>query len=157
MEMQEIGYNYRLTDIQSALGISQLNKLGKFLKARRLVVNRYNRGLELIKDFIEVPKETKGAHSAWHLYVVRLKGELAKKRAYIFKTLREKGIGVQVHYIPVYFQPYYEALGYKKGLCPKAEAFYESCFSLPIFPSLTVKDQEKVIRVLIQVIHSAKS
>lgn len=153
-EMQELGYNYRLTDIQAALGISQLRKIGKFLEARKLIVNRYNAALALLKDFIEIPQETKRAHSAWHLYVVRLRGELITKRAYIFNTIREKGIGVQVHHVPVHFQPYYKALGYRKGLCPKAEAFYESCFSLPIFPSLSVKDQKTVVNTLTQVIHS---
>ena len=96
------------------------------------------------KKNLILPKEYEGASSSWHLYPLRLKD--AGKRAEIFKKLRDAGIGVQVHYIPVYLHPYYQKLGYKAGLCPKAEVFYESEISIPIFPDLTEKDQDFVIQ-----------
>lgn len=150
-EMQELGFNYRLTDMQSALGISQLKKLDGFISARKKVAQRYGAAFKKSSDYLEI-FEGANSSSAWHLYVIRLRGGLVKKRAEIFKKLQEAGIGVQVHYIPVYWQPYYKQLGYKKGSCPNAEAFYRSAISLPIFPSLKAKDQEYVIQTLRKII-----
>jgi perosamine synthetase len=86
--------------------------------------------------------------SAWHLYVLRLKGAAAAKRREVFRALREAGIGVQVHYIPVYWHPFYQKLGYKKGLCPKAESLYERIISLPMYPTLTDAAQDEVVKTL---------
>ncbi|MDO8676920.1 MAG: DegT/DnrJ/EryC1/StrS family aminotransferase, partial [Candidatus Azambacteria bacterium] len=144
-EMQELAHNYRMTDIQAALGISQLKKLDKFIQARKKIAARYGEVFAGNKNLI-LPKEYEGASSSWHLYPLRLAGKLSNKRAEIFKKLRDAGIGVQVHYIPVYLHPYYQKLGYKAGLCPKAEAFYESEISIPVFPDLTKKDQDFVIQ-----------
>ncbi|MBI2023011.1 UDP-4-amino-4,6-dideoxy-N-acetyl-beta-L-altrosamine transaminase [Candidatus Giovannonibacteria bacterium] len=141
-EMQELAHNYRMTDMQAALGITQLKKLGKFIVARKKIVARYNEAFKNNKNII-LPKEYKGASSSWHLYPLRLKDN--SKRAEVFKKLRDAGIGVQVHYIPVYWHPYYRKLGYKKGLCSSAEKFYESEISIPIFPGLTQKYQQFVI------------
>ena len=148
MEMQALGFNYRLTDLQAALGISQLKKADRFVSARKKIAARYARSLKNLSEFIELPSEEKNSSSSWHLYVIRLKGKFAKKRAIIFKKLREAGIGVQVHHLPVYWHPYYRELGYKKGLCPKAEEFYESAISLPIFPGLSNTDQRFVIQTI---------
>ncbi|MDP2669395.1 MAG: UDP-4-amino-4,6-dideoxy-N-acetyl-beta-L-altrosamine transaminase [bacterium] len=152
-EMQELAHNYRMTDIQAALGISQLKKLDKFIQARKKIAARYGEAFAGNKNLI-LPKEYEGASSSWHLYPLRLAGSPpaggAGKRAEIFKKLRDAGIGVQVHYIPVYLHPYYQKLGYKAGLCPKAEAFYEAEISIPVFPDLTEKDQEFVIEKIIE-------
>ena len=146
-EMHELGINGRLTDIQAALGRVQLKKIGKFIKARRALAVRYGKMLGGL-PYLKLPREFPGTKSSWHLYPVRLVGKLAGKRTEVFNKLREEGIGVQVHYIPVYLHPYYQKLGYRKGLCPKAEAFYESVFSLPLFPNLRLSEQKKVVDIL---------
>lgn len=153
-EMQELGYNYRITDIQAALGISQLKKLDRFIAARKRIAKNYKKSLTKLSKHLKFPSDNGNFSSAWHIYVIRLKGGLVKKRAEIFKKLREAGIGVQVHYLPVYWHPYYQGLGYKKGLCPKAEEYYESAISLPIFPDLKLKDQQFIIKKLHEIIKS---
>lgn len=151
-EMQEQGFNYRITDIQAALGISQLKRLDKFIKARKKIAGAYNKALRKFSDKIALPSDGGDLSSSWHIYVIKLRGGLINKRAEIFKKLREAGIGVQVHYIPVHLHPHYQSLGYKKGMCPKAELYYESAISLPIFPGLKLKDQKFVIKNLIQLL-----
>ena len=149
-EMQELGFNYRITDIQAALGISQLKRLDKFIKARRKIAADYKKAFEKYSDLISLPSADEiNNYSSWHLFVVRLRGKLALKRAEIFRKLRESGIGTQVHYIPVYWHPFYLKLGYKKGLCPRAEAFYKSIISLPIYPDLKSEDRKFVAEKLI--------
>ena len=151
-EMQALGQNYRLTDFQAALGISQLKKINKFMLLRRAIAKRYEEAFINCKK-IGIPLSDSGdIKSAWHLYVVRLRGGLAGKRGEIFKRLRQAGIGVQIHHIPVYHHPYYGNLGYKKGLCPEAEKFYRSIISLPIFPGLTAEDQNYTIKKLKELI-----
>lgn len=145
-EMQDIGYNYRLTDIQSALGISQLKKLDRFVKARRKIAARYNKELKDVKG-ISLPPERESVKSSYHLYPIRLVGALAKKRSQIFNDLRASGIGVNVHYIPVPLQPFYQKnYGYKKGDFPNAESFYESEISIPIHQQMTRGNIDRVIR-----------
>lgn len=140
------GLNYRLTDIQSALGLSQLKRLDGFIARRREIAARYD---QAFSDWEEVePSPDSAEGSSRHLYVLRLRGPLAKKRREIFRALRESGIGAQVHYIPVYWHPLYQDLGYKRGLCPQAEDFYQSIISLPIYPALTKAHQEEVIKLL---------
>jgi dTDP-4-amino-4,6-dideoxygalactose transaminase len=134
-EMQYLGFNYRLTDIQCALGISQLKKLDIFIQRRREVVNMYARAFR-DNPFFELPVEKNDVQSAWHLYPIRLKDKYKGRKAEIFAKLRERGLGVQVHYIPVYFQPYYQQLGYEKGLCQNAEDFYEREISIPIYSTM---------------------
>ncbi|MDO8430345.1 MAG: UDP-4-amino-4,6-dideoxy-N-acetyl-beta-L-altrosamine transaminase [bacterium] len=153
-EMQELGFNYRITDIQAALGISQLKRLDKFIKARKKIASAYNQAFKKFSDKIKLPSDSKDFSSSWHIYILRLKGKLEKKRAEVFKKLREAGIGAQVHYLPVYLHPYYQSLGYKKGLCPKAEEYYETAISLPIFPDLKLKDQQFVIKKLNEILKS---
>ncbi len=143
-EMQLLGYNYRMTDIQAALGISQLKKLDDFIKKRQQIANMYN---EAFKDnpYFDLPVEKDYAYHAYHLYPIRLKDEYKDKKKEIFDKLRKEGIGVQVHYIPVYWHPYYQQLGYEKGICPKSEDFYKREISLPIYPAMKKEDIEFVI------------
>jgi len=119
-EMQELGYNYRITDFQCVLGISQLKKLDKFIGQRREIVKRYNEAFKNIEEII-VPYEKPEVKSTWHLYVIRLElDKLRTTRKEIFEALRAENIGVHVHYIPVYYHPYYQKLGYKKGTLSKS-------------------------------------
>jgi UDP-4-amino-4,6-dideoxy-N-acetyl-beta-L-altrosamine transaminase len=134
-EMQELGFNYRVTDFQCALGISQMKKLKAFLQKRRELVRLYYAELDSV-DGITLPVERPGVTSAWHLFPVRMR----MNRRQVFDHLRSKGIGVQVHYIPVYLQPYYRRLGYVKGACPVAEQFYAGEISLPLHPELRDKE-----------------
>jgi len=151
-EMQELGYNYRLTDFQCALGISQLRKLDKFIRRRREIASYYNEEFKNIEE-IFLPAEDKNVKSVWHIYVIRLKlDKLKVSRREIFEALRAENIGVQVHYIPVYWHPYYQKLGYKKGLCPNAEKYYEEAITLPIFPAMTDKDVKDVINAVKKVV-----
>ena len=141
-----LGYNYRLTDIQAALGISQLKKLDMFVKKRLEIAKMYNEAFESVKEIV-IPKQIKGASSSWHIYVIQLKLEaLGVGRKEIFDELKEKGLGVNVHYIPVYYHPHYKELGYKKGICPNAEQLYERIITIPLFPKMSKKDIEYVIK-----------
>jgi UDP-4-amino-4,6-dideoxy-N-acetyl-beta-L-altrosamine transaminase len=134
-QMVDLGYNYRITDFQCALGLSQLAKLGSFVARRREIARRYMEALKPLSS-LWLPMQSEGSESAWHLFVVRVAGDAAKRRPF-FDRLRRAGLGVQVHYIPVYWHPYYTDLGYEKGLCPVAEDFYNRAVSLPIFPKMT--------------------
>jgi UDP-4-amino-4,6-dideoxy-N-acetyl-beta-L-altrosamine transaminase len=145
MEMQSLGFNYRMTDIQCALGRSQLQKLPRFLARRRAIADWYDRDLSAVAG-LDLPGRRQGADSAWHLYVVRV-SDPSRRRPF-FEALRRREIGVQVHYIPVYRHPYYRDLGYAEGLCPRAEEFYARAVSLPIFPGLTDRDVARVIETI---------
>ena len=149
-EMQYLGYNYRLTDIHSALGVSQLRKLDQFIRRRREIAAVYSKAFG-DSPFFDVPAEKRYAKSSWHLYPIRLKEEFQHRKAWIFERLRENGLGVQVHYIPVHLQPFYQHLGYKKGLCPNAEDFYRREISMPLYPSMTDDDIDYVIETTVSV------
>jgi UDP-4-amino-4,6-dideoxy-N-acetyl-beta-L-altrosamine transaminase len=144
-EQQDLGYNYRLTDIQAALGSSQLAKLERFIARRNDLAERYRTLLADVEQ-LELPAAaTDGQHHAYHLFVVRHRdGAGARRRMY--DGLRERGILAQVHYLPVYLHPWYRhTYGYEVGLCPAAEAYYSSCLSLPCFPTLSAEEQERVV------------
>lgn len=145
-EMTELGFNYRLTDIQAALGISQMTKLPHFLKKRREIAEYYD---EKFQDSIIRPLSTrKDIQHAYHLYVVRI-----PNRNSVFDTLRTAGIYTQVHYIPVHLHPFYqEKHGTKAGLCPSAEAAYEEILSLPMFPDLSHEEQQYVVDVIMEAV-----
>jgi UDP-4-amino-4,6-dideoxy-N-acetyl-beta-L-altrosamine transaminase len=149
-EMQYLGGNYRLTDIHCALGISQLKKLERFIQERKRIVAKYANAFSGNR-FFDLPIEKEGFESAWHLYSIRLKDSYKADKTDIFASLRQRGVGVQVHYIPVYLQPYYRQLGYKKGLCPNAEDFYEREISIPLYPTMSDDDIDYVIKTLIGV------
>lgn len=138
-------FNFRITDIQCALGISQLKKLDRFIEKRRYIANVY---YEKLKDhpYFELPVEKPYTYHSYHLFPIRVKNP--EKRRDIFRMLRKKGIGVQVHYIPVYLHPYFKNMGYREGICPIAEDFYSREISIPIYPSLTEEDQNRVIKTL---------
>lgn len=150
-EMQELGFNYRITDIQCALGLSQLKKLDSFVKSRRKIASIYN---EIFEDnpYFDVTIEKEGCESAYHLYPILLNDELAKHKKEIFSKLRSNGLGVQVHYIPVYKQPYYQKLGFDDKLCPVCEEFYKRELSIPMYPTLTDEDIEFVKDTLYKVL-----
>ena len=144
-EMHELGYNYRLTDIQAALGISQLRRLDFFIQKRQRIAQIYTEAFSDMEGVIP-PLQMEDRRLSWHLYVIRLELEkFSVGRRQIFEALRAENIGVNVHYIPVYYQPYYQKLGYKRGLCPHAEQYYESAITLPIFPNMTDQDIQDVI------------
>lgn len=153
-EMQKLGYNYRLTDFQCALGISQLKKIDSFISRRRELVYRFNKEFQNIPELI-VPIEKNFVQSAWHLYVLQLHLEkLTVNRKTIFDALRAENIGVQVHYIPIHYQPFYQhTFGYKKGDFPLAEQYYNRTITLPLFPQMTNNDADDVIDAVQKVIH----
>lgn len=145
-EQHFLGFNYRITDIQCALGISQLKRIDKFLAKRRKIASVYNESLAGI-DRISLPIERAYVRSSWHLYYIRLKRE--KERKSVFQKLRSSGIGVQVHYIPVHLQPYYRKnFGYKEGDYKKAERYYRQTISIPLYPAIKDKEIFYVIKTL---------
>ncbi|PXV91840.1 UDP-4-amino-4,6-dideoxy-N-acetyl-beta-L-altrosamine transaminase [Lachnotalea glycerini] len=139
----ELGYNYRITDIQCALGISQLDKLDLFIENRKKIVRRYNDAFANVEEVV-TPYQQEECNSSWHLYVIQV-----KKRKEIFDKLRAAGIGVNVHYIPVYSFPYYQKHGYDNVHCQNAEKLYENLISLPIHAKLTQSEQDYVIEHVI--------
>ncbi|MBE5873356.1 MAG: UDP-4-amino-4,6-dideoxy-N-acetyl-beta-L-altrosamine transaminase [Lachnospiraceae bacterium] len=139
-EQVELGYNYRITDFQAALLCSQLNKLERFSKRRREIVERYDRELAGVPEVI-VQKEIPESDTTRHLYILRLNLEkLTCDRRQFFDAMRAENICPQVHYLPVYWHSYYEKLGYRKGICPNAEKLYDEIMSIPLFFSLTDKE-----------------
>jgi UDP-4-amino-4,6-dideoxy-N-acetyl-beta-L-altrosamine transaminase len=143
-EMQFLGYNYRITDIQAALGLSQLGKLGNFVSRRREIAGLYSKAFR-DNPYFDVPPEKDYALSSYHIYPLRLKNECIGKKQDVVQRMKDRGVGTQVHYIPVYLQPYYKGLGYEKGLCPVAEDFYQREISIPIYPAMTDKMVNQVI------------
>lgn len=151
-EQQMLGYNYRMTDIQCALALSQLRKLERFSSRRRELVRRYDDAFSEVPEII-VQSEVEGSDTVRHLYIIRLNlGRLTCGRKEFYDAMQAENIGVNVHYIPVYWFPYYQALGYQKGLCPNAEAYYESSMTLPLYYSMTDQDQEDVIHAVKKVV-----
>ncbi len=143
----ELGFNYRITDLQAALGLSQLNKLDDFIERRRELAARYDR---LLADLpLTLPSAQPEAGSAWHLYVVRLQTDrINLSHRQVFEGLRAAGVGVNLHYIPVHLQPYYRDLGFAEGDFPQAERYYAEAISLPMFPLLSDEQQDYVIEQL---------
>ena len=150
-EMVELGYNYRLTDIQCALGISQLRKLDKWLARRRHIAARYTEALARITG-IMTPTVEADRTSAWHLYTIRVQPQAGIGRDEMFRALRAENIGVNVHYIPVTWHPYYAARGHRRGEYPVAEAAYQTLITLPLFPAMTDDDVMDVIRAVEKVV-----
>lgn len=151
-EMQFLGYNYRITDIQAALGLSQLSKLDSFIKIRKKYVDVYNKEFSCLSEII-IPKQLPQTSSSWHLYIIRLNTKLLKcNRKEFYEALQRENIGVNVHYIPVHLQPFYQKLGYGKGICPQAENVYEEIITLPLFPKMTEADVRDVIQAVRKVL-----
>lgn len=143
----ELGYNYRMTELQAALGISQLKRLDNFVTRRHELAKRYD---ALLSEFpVTTPWQHPHSNSSFHLYVVRLQHDkLSKTHNLVFEGLREAGIGVNLHYIPVHTQPYFQNMGFKWGDFPEAENYYSEAISLPIYPGLTDKQQDHVVECL---------
>jgi len=140
----DLGYNYRMTDIQAALGVSQMSRLDEFVAKRHAIAARYD---ELLKYLpVITPVRSPEGYSGMHLYVIRLKlDEIGRTHREVFEALREQGIGVNLHYIPVYRQPWYEKMGFEPGYCPEAEQYYKEAISIPMYPGLTEALQEQVV------------
>jgi len=152
-EIEKPGYNYRITDIQCALGLSQFQKLETFIKRRREIVRKYNEAFRSLEELI-LPEEKQYVKSAWHIYAVQLNlRKLKSTRKEIFEALREQGIGVQVHYMPVHLHPFYrKKFGYRKGDFPVAERYYQRAITLPLFPKMTDGEVSRVIKTVKKVL-----
>lgn len=140
----ELGLNYRMTDLQAALGLSQLKRLDTFVAKRLAAVARYRSLLQNLP--LDLPEECPAGQSAWHLYIIKLHDE--NRRLTVFEALRSAGIGVNVHYIPIHTQPYYQQLGFQWGDLPQAEDFYSRIISLPLYADLTAEQQQIVASAL---------
>ena len=146
-EQLELGYNYRLTDIQAALGLSQTKRLDAFVARRREIARAYDKALANLP--VTRPWQDPSTDSSWHLYVIRLASDQIKKgQRQVFEELRKAGIGVNLHYIPVHFQPFYQRLGFKRGDFPEAERYYQEAVTLPLFPRLTHEEVNIVVAQL---------
>jgi dTDP-4-amino-4,6-dideoxygalactose transaminase len=152
-EQIDLGFNYRMTELQAALGVTQMSRLDDFVSARHKLATRYN---QLLKGLaITLPYQLEETYSGLHLYVIRLKLDLiAKTHKEVFDELRDKGIGVNLHYIPVHTQPYYQDMGFKFGDFPESEHYYQEAISLPIFHIMTEEQQDTVVRVLSEILEN---
>ncbi|MEY2357568.1 UDP-4-amino-4,6-dideoxy-N-acetyl-beta-L-altrosamine transaminase [Lysinibacillus capsici] len=151
-EMTDLGYNYRMTDLQAALGLSQMKKIDTFIQQRREIAAFYTEAFQGIEGII-VPQQLKGTNSGWHLYMLQLEGI---SRKFVFEQMRSFNIGVHVHYIPVYWHPYYKELGYERGICPIAEKWYEKTLTLPIHPNMTVEDLSIIVSNIKELVKQPK-
>ena len=149
----ELGYNYRMTDMQAALGVSQMQRLDQYVTTRHKLAERYN---EMLKDLpITLPWQSEDSYSGLHLYVIRLQlDKISKTHLEVFNAMREVGILVNLHYIPVHLQPYYQEMGFKKGQFPEAEQYYKEAISLPMFPTMTEEQQDQVVSSLKYILES---
>ena len=147
-----LGYNYRMTDLQAALGVSQLKRLHEYVNRRHQIADRYSRELSNLP--IILPRQADFSYSAYHLYVIRLDLDAIKplKHAEVFQALRDRSISVNLHYIPVHIHPHYQNMGFVWGDFPNAEAYYNSAISIPMFPMLTNEEQNHVISALHEVL-----
>lgn len=151
-EQIALGFNYRMTDLQAALGLSQLDRVGAYVARRHELAARYD---HLLASFpLVTPWQHPDGYSGRHLYVIRLKPGASGKKSHrqVFGELRDAGIGVNLHYIPVYRQPYYQKLGFALGMCPEAEKYYEEAITLPLFPTMSEEQQDQVVAVLKKVL-----
>ena len=147
----DLGFNYRMTDIHAALGLSQMNRLDKFVAKRHAIASEYE---ELLSNLpVTTPWQHPDSYSAFHLYIIRLKlDQISKSQREVFTELHAAGIGVNLHYIPVYRQPYYEQLGFKAGHCPESERYYAEVLSLPLYFGLTKLQQDQVVNALMGIL-----
>ncbi|MDA9322361.1 UDP-4-amino-4,6-dideoxy-N-acetyl-beta-L-altrosamine transaminase [Gammaproteobacteria bacterium] len=145
-EQIKLGFNYRMNDIQAALGISQMNRLDDFVIARHKIVSKYRTLLQNLP--VTLPSCSLDSYSSFHLYIIKLEGSSNAFHKNVFEFMRENGVGINLHYMPVYLQPYYSSLGFSKGYCPEAENYYVQAISMPIYPGLKFEEQRKVATIL---------
>ncbi|CAH6794316.1 UDP-4-amino-4, 6-dideoxy-N-acetyl-beta-L-altrosamine transaminase [Vibrio chagasii] len=149
----DLGFNYRMTELQAALGVSQMQRLNDFVSARHVLSKRYNEILSTLP--IVLPHQLEDTYSGLHLFVIRLKvDEISLTHKQVFDALRENGIGVNLHYIPVHTQPYYQSMGFSEGDYPESESYYREAISLPMFHTMTIEQQDQVKVVLEKVLQS---
>jgi UDP-4-amino-4,6-dideoxy-N-acetyl-beta-L-altrosamine transaminase len=142
-EQIDLGFNYRMTDIQAALGLSQMERLDAYVARRHALARRYDETLAGLP--LTLPWRDPQSLSAFHLYVTRIDGRAGRARKDVFESLRAAGVGVNVHYIPIHTQPYYQAMGFRRGDFPEAERYYEEAITLPLYPRLSEAEQEAVV------------
>ena len=147
-EQLNLGLNYRMNDIQAALGLSQMDRLDEFIEKRRAIARRYDE--LLVNSIVEIPQQHPDTNSSWHLYIIRLKENAKISHKQLFEKFRAAGILVNIHYIPIYRQPYYKELGFTSAGFEEAEKYYEEAISIPIFPTLTQEEQRKVVSLIEQ-------
>ena len=153
-EQVALGFNYRMTDIHAALGLSQLKKLDSFVKKRNKIASKYQDALEALP--IKFQKNCKASLSSYHLFVILLERVSSQNNhRNVFQKLRDCGIGVNLHYIPVYLHPYYKKLGFKEGHCPEAENYYKNAISIPIYPSMRKQQQDYVIQTIANILEAS--
>ncbi len=142
-----LGFNYRMTEMQAALGVSQMNRVDEFVSSRKAFAQRYD---ELLHNLpLVLPFQHSDSDSSFHLYPILIQTDLIfKNRTQVYKALREHGIGVNIHYIPVHTQPYYQKMGFLEGDFPVAEAYYQQVISIPVFHAMTIQDQNRVVEIL---------
>jgi dTDP-4-amino-4,6-dideoxygalactose transaminase len=151
-EQQDLGFNYRMTEVQAALGLSQLQRLPEMHQRRKTLADRYDR---LLSDLpVLLPPRSNDRDSSWHLYAIEIDESRTRfTRAHLFAKLREADIGVNVHYIPIHTQPYYRRLGFKAGDFPNSERYYSRAISIPLFPRMGDADQDRVVSVIASVLN----
>lgn len=150
-EQVDLGYNYRMTELQAALGVSQMTRLEQFIEARHQLARRYDALLAELP--VVIPFQMANTYSGLHLYVIRLKlNEISKTHKEVFNALREQGIGVNLHYIPVHTQPYYQAMGFQYGDFPESERYYQEAISLPMYHTMTQEQQNTVVETLSRIL-----
>lgn len=143
----DLGFNYRMTELQAALGASQMERLDDYVSRRHALARRYDKQLADLP--VTLPWQHPDSHSSLHLYVIRLKlDQIDRTHGQVFKALREQGIGVNLHYIPVHTQPYYQRMGFRPGDFPEAMGYYAEAISLPMYPTMTTAQQDQVIAAL---------
>lgn len=149
----DLGFNYRMTELQAALGVSQMQRLDEFVSRRHAIAKRYD---ELLADLpVTLPWQHPDSYSGLHLYVIRLQlDQINKSHRQVFEVLRDQGIGVNLHYIPVHTQPYYQRMGFKAGGFPEAERYYAEAISLPIYPALSANQQDQIVAALAKPLRS---
>ena len=147
-----IGHNYRMTDISAALGISQLKRINSFVKKRTEIADIYNDAFE--NTNLIIPYQNPDTSSSYHLYPIRIPNKnKILNQANLYTKLMDNGININIHYIPVYLQPYYFNLGFRRGHCPEAENYFREAISIPIYPDLSLSDQQKVIELILNIIN----